>query len=99
MLFVFAVVLSTLPIESVFMSDLISMTCPRTGAFSRDHNIFHWNFDVTWLLAGHITYGNFINSFDFTMKRTNVDGELQSLTQDATVSIAVAVIDPSVIQV
>ena len=81
------------------MSDLISMTCPRTGAFGTRNGIFHWNFDVIWFLAGHIIYGNFINSFDFTMKRTNVDGELQSLTQGATVSVAVAIIDPSVIQV
>ena len=40
------------------MSDLISMTCPRTGTFGRDHDIFHWNFDVNWLL----------NSFSLTSK-------------------------------
>ena len=53
------------------MSDLISMTCPRTGAFSRLHDIFHWNFDVTWLLAEHVSYGDIVNSFSLTSKLLN----------------------------
>ena len=50
------------------MSDLISMTCPRKGAFSGLHGIFHWNFDVTWLLAEHVSYGDIVISFSLTSK-------------------------------
>ena len=64
--------------ESIIIGDYIDLFCTKSGKYNSNSGNYYFAFNVTWLLAPHVAYSDYMDNFTLAIKVIRVTEDPRS---------------------